>query len=684
MTSQVVSPTLPKTSAGFPQPYGASIRDGGINFAIFSSHATELSICLFKQGESDILWEIPLDPLVNKTGDIWHIFIESQLTQLSYGFRVNGPHDFEKGHLFDNTFILLDPYAKAVESSSVWNEGKTVLSHRGVVIGNDTFDWEDDRHLSIPLNEMIIYEMHVRGFTQDPSSQVKQRGTFSGIIEKIPYLKELGVTTVELLPIHEFNENEFPRQNPLTGELLVNYWGYSTLNFFSPMNRFSAGPTPLDTLHEFKALVKALHSAGIEVILDVVFNHTSEGNEKGPTQSFRGLENNIYYMLTPDGHYYNFSGCGNTLNCNHPVVRELIHDCLRYWVTEMHIDGFRFDLASILGRAADGSPLPNPPLLERIALDPLFSKTKLIAEAWDAAGLYQVGSFPSWDVWAEWNGQYRDVVRRFIKGERGTAADFATRLCGSEDLYGDGRSPGHSVNFITCHDGFTLNDLVSYNQKHNDENGESNRDGCNDNASWNCGAEGETQDEQVLALRQRQMRNFHLALMLSQGVPMLHMGDEYQHSKRGNNNTWCQDNALSWFSWEKLEEKKDFFRFYKLMIHFRKKHPILYRSYFLSDREIEWHGQRPLNPDWESEKPFVAFTLKCDRGEGDLYIAFNAHASATLLTLPSPRQGQTWCRVVDTSLRPPYDIQPEGGSVPFKGKKYLLKPYTSIILKSKF
>ncbi len=378
---------------------------------------------------------------------------------------------------------------------------------------------------------MVIYEMHTRGFTHDPSSKVKQPGTFSAITEKIPYLKKLGVNTIELLPINEFNESEYPRKNPHTGKQLMNYWGYSTINFFSPMNRYASGDNASDTIHEFKSMVKELHRNKIEVILDVVFNHTAEGNELGPTLSFRGLENNTYYMLNNDKQFLNFSGCGNTMNCNHPVVREMIHDCLRYWVTEMHVDGFRFDLASILGRDSDGTPLSSPPLLERIALDPLFAQTKLIAEAWDAAGLYQVGSFPSWGVWAEWNGQYRDTIRCFIKGDKNLSATFATRLCGSSDMYANGRSPSHSINFTTSHDGFTLSDLVSYNHKHNIDNGENNNDGDNHNNSWTCGAEGPTKKRLIIALRERQKRNMHMALMLSQGIPMITMGDEYGHTK---------------------------------------------------------------------------------------------------------------------------------------------------------
>jgi isoamylase len=673
----------PQISRGHPQPYGAHKMEEGVNFSLFSKHAIDVKLCIFTSDSDKPLWEIELDPAIHKTGDVWHIFVADIDETYFYGYRICGPRNKEKGHAFDGRAIVLDPYAKLVKSSNIWGQGYLNHKHykQGGVINDNNFDWGDDKPPHTPLNETIIYEMHVRGFTQHASSKVKHPGTFLGVIDKIPYLKELGVNAVELLPIHEFDEIEYPRSNPLTGEKLVNYWGYSTINFFAPMNRYSSTEDSYGALQEFKTMVKALHDNGIEVILDVVFNHTSEGNEMGPTHSFRGCENSTYYMLTKEGYYYNFSGCGNTLNCNHPVVRELIHDCLRYWVTEMHVDGFRFDLASILGRAMDGTPLSNPPLLEMIALDPLLSKTKLIAEAWDAAGLYQVGAFPSWGRWAEWNGKYRDAVRSFIKGTPHSVGAFATRVCGSEDLYSNGRTPAHSINFVISHDGFTLADLVSYNDKHNSANGEENRDGDNNNESWNCGAEGDTKKSSVLSLRRRQIRNFHVALMASQGVPMVHMGDEYCHTKHGNNNTWCQDNELSWFLWDEMEKNEDFMRFYKMMIAFRKDHELLHRATFLKERDIQWHGTKPYKPQWKSEVNFIAYTLKDHHTGNDIYVAFNAYYKPQIVTLPKITGGKKWKRIVDTSRKSPYDFLEAGHERVVSAKKYTMRPYSSIILK---
>ena len=519
--------------------------------------------------------------------------------------------------------------------------------------------------------------MHVRGFTQDPSSNVVDRGTFLGIIEKIPYLKSLGINAVELMPIHEFNENDNSNRDPTTNETLCNYWGYSTVNFFSPMSRYGTGKK--SALHEFKTLVKALHAHGIEVILDVVYNHTAEGNGEGSIISFKGLENSVYYMLGPNGEYYNFSGCGNTLNCNNPLVRELIRDSLRYWVTEMHVDGFRFDLASILTRSHDGIVLSNPPLIEAITLDPILANTKLIAEAWDAGGLYQVGTFPAMGTWAEWNGKYRDSIRRFVKGTDEEVGSFATRICGSEDLYGKGRLPSHSINFVTAHDGFTLSDLASYNQKHNEPNGENNRDGTDDNESWNCGEEGTTNDPEVIALRKRQMKNFHLALMVSQGVPMILMGDEYGHTKLGNNNSWGHDSRLNWFQWDTLDENQDFFRFYRMAIDFRKKHPVLTRTRFLTEHDITWHGVEPGKPDWSSKSRFIAFTLPDPINNYTLYIAFNAYYRELIIHLPW--RDTLWHQMAYTMLPPPKDIVEEREAETLQGKTFTLAPYSALILK---
>ncbi|MBU0985406.1 MAG: isoamylase, partial [candidate division Zixibacteria bacterium] len=482
-------------SRGHPLPLGATARRRGINFALFARHATSVTLVLFAPGSTAPLAEFPMDPRFNRTGDIWHAFVRGLDVELEYGYRVDRqPNDAPQIHRYDASRILVDPYARALSGGEVW--GEVTGTHQPgcrkewrSLIDDDDYDWGLDQPLNIPMADTVIYEMHVRGFTRHPSSGVKNPGTFMGVVEKIPYLKQLGITAVEMLPINEFAETGTDRVNPFTGEPLLNYWGYNPVNFFAPKCSYSSRTEAGEQVREFKQMVRALHKAGIEVILDVVFNHSAEGDERGPVISFKGLDNSIYYLIVPpSGRYHNYTGCGNTLNCNHPVVRDLILECLRYWVTEMHVDGFRFDLASVLGRGRDGSVLANPPLLERIAADPILGNTKLIAEAWDAAGLYQVGTFPSWGRWAEWNGKFRDDIRRFVKSEPGLSAVVADRMQGSPDLYaGSGRMPCHSINFVTCHDGFTLADLVSYNEKHNDANGEDNRDGHNDNQSWNCG-----------------------------------------------------------------------------------------------------------------------------------------------------------------------------------------------------
>jgi isoamylase len=669
-------------SRGSPFPFGVTKHPEGINFSLFSKHASEVSLCLFKPEDSLPFTEIPLDPEKNKTGNMWHLFIKNLPSHYHYGYRVAGPYDPLSGHYFDNRMILLDPYAKHVVSFFPWGSGDRKESihthiHRGIIYPLEPFDWEGDTHPKIPAADLVIYEMHVRGFTRDPSSKVEQGGTFLGIIEKIPYLKSLGVNAIELMPIHAFNEIENMRSNPLTNEPLYNYWGYSTMNFFSPMNAYGTGKRSV--LSEFKTLVKALHSQGIEVILDVVYNHTAEGNQNGPIFSFKGLENSVYYMLAPNGEYYNFSGCGNTFNCNTPVVRELIGDSLRYWVTEMHVDGFRFDLASVLVRSHDGIPLSDPPLIDALTMDPILADTKLIAEAWDAGGLYQVGSFPGKGVWSEWNGKYRDDVRSFIKGTDGVVGSFATRISGSEDLYGKGRKCINSINFITAHDGFTLADLVAYNQKHNEMNGEENRDGDNNNLSWNCGTEGITNDPKILALRERQQKNLHLALMVSQGVPMILMGDEYGHTKLGNNNTWGHDSRINWFQWDTLEKNSSFFRFYQMMIAFRRGHPVLTRSSFLGPKDVIWHGKEPTKADWSAKNRFLACTLPDPLNHYSLYIAFNAFFDP--ITVRLPQDPSPWFRHVYTFLPSPEDIVPAEGAVKIEGDSFTLDPYSALILK---
>lgn len=666
-----------KLDRGFPYPFGVSRHPGGYNFALFSRNAHAVSLCLFPPGDQDSRVEIPLHPKVNKTGNVWHVFVTDLPGEYAYGYRVDGPYDPLRGHYFDNRHIMLDPYAKQVEGSTEWGASPPIRSpHISAGIVDpllEPFDWGDDEHPNIPMKELIIYEMHVRGMTQDPSSSVKNNGGFEGIIEKIPYLKSLGVNAVELMPIHEFNELGNINRHPFTGEHLYNYWGYSTINFFSPMRRYG-------TISAFKKLVKELHANGIEVILDVVYNHTAEGNEDGPTLSFKGIENSVYYMLGPGGEYCNFTGCGNTVDCNHPVVREMIRESLRYWVMEMHVDGFRFDLASILTRSHDGIPLLNPPLIEALSDDPILADTKLIAEAWDAGGLYQVGSFPGKGRWAEWNGKYRDCVRRFIKGTDGVVGEFATRISGSEDLYGKGRLPSHSINFITAHDGFTLADLVSYNEKHNWDNGESNRDGSNDNESWNCGIEGTTKNEEILKLRLRQMKNLHLALMVSQGVPMILMGDEYGHTKYGNNNTWGHDSRLNWFQWDTLEKRQAFFRFYQKAILFRKNHPVLTRSQFLGDQDVKWHGIEPKKPDWGSKSRFIACTLPDTLNNYALYIAFNAHHHE--VTVHLPWRDTPWYRIIYTANDSPDDFVEESEAPVHSSKTFTFAPYSSLLLKT--
>lgn len=664
-----------KVSRGFPYPFGTSKHKKGINFALFSKHALKVTLCLFDENNKEI--PLILNPQMNKTGDVWHLFIDDLPENTRYGYRLEGLYDPFLGLYYDPKILLLDPYCKLVDTPNKWGKTptNTLPKLKGIAAPLKPFDWENDQQPNIPANDLIIYEMHVRGFTQDPSSNVQHKGTFLGLIEKIPYLKSLGINAVELMPIHEFHEGQSSFTNPKTKKRLYQYWGYQTINFFSPMNRYGTGQE--NTINEFKTLVKELHKNGIEVILDVVYNHTAEGDENGPIFSFKGLENPTYYMLGPNGEYYNFTGCGNTINGNHPVVRELIKESLRYWVVEMHVDGFRFDLASILTRDHDGRPNARPPVLEMIACDPILSKTKLIAEAWDAAGLYQVGSFPSFGVFSEWNGAYRDGVRRFIKGTDGSIGPFATRLTGSEDLYGKGRTPAHSINYVTCHDGFTLRDLVSYNQKHNEENGEENRDGINENESWNCGVEGETKDEKILFLREKQMRNFHLALLVSEGVPMLSMGDEYGHTKLGNNNSWGHDSRLNWFQWDTLEKTPDFFRFYQALIAFRNKHPILRLSHFLGEKDITWHGIELGKPDWSSKNRFLAFSLPDNKNKYELFIAFNAHFSDVTFALPN----YPWKCLFNTSNKPPEDFIPEESSPTISSDKFTLPSYSSLILK---
>jgi glycogen operon protein len=665
-------------SPGSPMQLGTTIMPGGINFAVFSRHAENLWLVLFT-AKGTRIGEIGLDPVHNKTGDIWHILLHTRKHDLQYSFRLSGPHDPKiAGHFFEDQTLLLDPYAKALTGGETWNgprEKQTGFKRRCLVVDND-FDWEDDRPLQIPLQDSVIYEMHVRGFTQHSSANVEHPGTFAGIIEKIPYLQELGITAVELMPISEFNENENTNINPANGQELVNFWGYSPITFCAPKASYAADNKNGNQVREFKEMVKALHKAGIEVILDVVFNHTAEGGSDGPVLSFRGLDNTIYYLLDPvTREYLNFSGCGNTLNCNHPIVRQHIIQCLHFWVIEMHVDGFRFDLASILGRDQNGEPLSNPPMVEMIAEDPILSHTKMIAEAWDAAGLYQVGSFSTSGRWAEWNGKFRDDVRAFMCGHEGMAASLATRIAGSSDLFQKSlRRPYNSINFITSHDGFTLYDLVSYNTKHNLENGEDNRDGFDHNISWNSGHEGETADVEIKRLRARRIRSLAVILMLSQGVPMLLAGDEFGRSQKGNNNAYCHDTVLNWIDWDLRETNKDLFRFFQLLIALRKKHPVFRRSDFFPDHThelhhpIKWQSNQPGTQDWADSAKSLAFLLDGQGAEGtpdnDFFVIVNGHPSKVeSFSAPNPRNNSRWRRIIDTSAPPPLDILKESQGI---------------------
>jgi isoamylase len=675
---------------GVPLPFGATMLPRGVNFAVYSRHASACTLVLFEPGVVEPVAEIPFPPEF-RIGDVFAMMVfDLDPDNFEYGFRLDGPHAPAEGHRFDVAQILLDPMARSVSGRDVWRsppDPSRPCAYRSRIVAED-FDWEGDRPLELPIEDLVIYEMHVRGFTRSPTSGVKFPGTYAGIREKIPYLKALGVNCVELLPVFEFDELENPRRNPQTGERLYNYWGYSTLGFYAPKAGYAATGRVGMQADEFKALVKDLHQNGIEVILDVVFNHTAEGNEQGPTISFRGLDNRTYYMLTPDGHYYNFSGCGNTLNCNHPVVRDFVLSCLRHWVAEYHVDGFRFDLASILGRDADGTPLPNPPLLEALAMDPVLGRTKLIAEAWDAGGLYQVGAFPAYGRWAEWNGPYRDCLRRFLKGDMGQVSEMAQRLLGSPDLYPT-RGPTASINFVTCHDGFTLADLVSYSRKHNEANGEENRDGADDDQSWNCGAEGPTDDPQVLALRRRQIKNALTMLLLSQGVPMLLMGDEVGRTQQGNNNAYCHDSPLTWLDWSLEERNVELFRFCQQLIAFRRLHPALRQARHAGAGvgdddalQVTWHGTRPWLPDWAPHSRVLACML---RGSGAaepdvVYVAMNMYWEPLGFEVPEPPPGQRWHVFANTAGPPPADIWEPGQEPPLPEQQEVLLEGRAILV----
>lgn len=649
-----------KIRPGFFRMYGACVASNGVSFTINSHGATRCTLLLFKPQAPKPYARIPF-PDSYRIGDTYSMLVfDIKPDEFEYAFSFDGPYEPAKGLLFNEENVLLDPYSRAVTGQRKWGEkpeGGKDFEYRARVV-KSSFDWGNIKQLEQPFEDLVIYEIHVRGYTKDKSSGVSAPGTFAGLKDKIPYLKDLGINAVELMPIFEFDEMESARV--VDGVQLCNYWGYNTVSFFAPNTSYAFNEEHNHEGDELKSLIKALKENGIEVILDVVFNHTAEGNEMGPCFSFKGIDNNVYYMLTPDAHYYNFSGCGNVMNCNHPVVRNFIIDCLRHWAIEYRVDGFRFDLASILGRDQNGAPMANPPILESLAFDPVLGKMKLIAEAWDAGGLYQVGSFPSWNRWAEWNGRYRDDMRSFLKGDDGMAGNAITRITGSRDLYSP-ESRGHkaSVNFLTCHDGFTLYDLYSYNEKHNEKNGWNNTDGDNNGHSWNCGAEGETDDPNVNGLRRRLIKNAFAALLCSRGPAMFFAGDEFCNTQFGNNNAYCQDNIISWLDWSRLEEFKEIHDFVRHMIQFRKEHPILRKMTKPSScqfPEISVHNGTPFNASTDYKTKLIGI-MYAGRNEEDteddiVFYCMNAYWEPLVMQLPVLPNGKHWH--VDTNTNAEY------------------------------
>jgi isoamylase len=738
-------PEFPVTR-GRPMPLGVSRTGTLTNFAVLSRHGTSVTLVIFPEGGGmKPVAEIALDPKRNRTGDHWHIRLDGLPETFCYGYRVDGPKG--KTHRFDPSRVLIDPFATLISDGDSWAGTCEVdperTSRRSLYsLETRSYDWEDDAPPLTPHEDTIIYEVHVRGFTQSANAGVAHPGTFLGLVEKLPYLRDLGITAIELLPVHEFDECDCPFTDPTTGEKLVNFWGYNSISFAAPKAAYSASGKEQGEVNEFRDMVRACHHFGIEVYLDVVFNHTGEGDDRGRTYSLRGFDNELYYMLDDEGRYFNFSGCGNTVNCNHPLVRDLILTSLRYWVGDMHVDGFRFDLASILGRDRKGNVMIEPPVIEMIAEDGVLADTKLIAEPWDAAGLYQVGGFPFGRRWSEWNGKYRDDVRRFWCGQPGMTSALATRICGSSDLFEwNGRLPRHSMNFITCHDGFTLYDLVSYNDKHNNANGEQSRDGSNDNLSWNSGIEGETEDPHIRELRIRRAKGMMATLLLSQGVPMILAGDEFLRTQQGNNNAWCQDNDISWVDWSLTEKNADFLRFTREMIALRKRHPVFRRRRFFQgqlgtmaaalptpstqDRtrepnlpdlkeipaeakssprsakssrkttmplaDIHWHGLEPFAPDFGARSQHIAYTLDgrfnghdgdADyKSDNDFFIAFNVSPTALNFTVPPSPTGRKWRKLVDTAAVSPQDILGEGrGAVVTPKSKLTVESFAIVIL----
>ncbi|NBC32340.1 MAG: glycogen debranching protein GlgX [Alphaproteobacteria bacterium] len=685
-------------STGAPHPLGATPTKTGVNFSLFSQHATGVELLLFDSHDApDAAQTIVLDPVKNNSFFFWHVHVDGLKPGAFYAYRVDGPNAPEEGHRFNRNKVLVDPYARGIthnlldRGAACTEDDNVAKSMRSIVVDPAAYDWGDDAPPRKPIEDHIIYEMHVGGFTAAANSGVSAPGTFQGVIEKLPYLKDLGVTAIELLPIHSFDYANPLRSGP-DGQPLYNYWGYSTIGFFAPVAKYCTRPNEARQLDDVRDLVKACHKEGIEVFLDVVYNHTDEGNHQGPVFNFKGIDNSLYYHLVKDNPYYymDYTGCGNTFNCNHPVGEKLVVESLKYWTTAARIDGFRFDEGTILTRGMDGAPMAYPPLVWDIELDDTLLDVKVIAEAWDAAGAYEVGYFPG-DRWAEWNGKYRDDIRSFVKGDPGQVGAVAARIAGSADLYQwRQHRPENSVNFITCHDGFTLNDLVSYDGKHNEANGENNNDGINDNVSWNCGVEGPTDDAQVEALRNRQVKNFAALLMLSQGVPMITMGDEVRRTQGGNNNTYCQDNAIAWFNWDDVDRHADVFRFFKHMIAFRKAHATLRRPRFFTGetnerglKDIAWHGTSLAQPAWDDPQArALAFTLAGFGDDPDIHVMMNMYWEALDFALPGIWE-RTWHRFADTALDSPKDIAEPGQEIPVSGSGYTVTARSVVILTAK-